>query len=110
MKQRIFDFWLYSLDVYLVSLDYYAFFAKLGTSLEELKCKSKGAKKMIELKSCPFCGSESAIAYHINSRPPYREAYIPYCLNDECFMNMNEFCFATEEEAVEAWNRRADND
>lgn len=65
---------------------------------------------MIELKSCPFCGSESAIAYHINSRPPYREAYIPYCLNDECFMNMNEFCFATEEEAVRAWNRRVNDE
>ena len=33
---------------------------------------------MAELKHCPFCGSESAIAYHINSRPPYIEAYIPY--------------------------------
>jgi hypothetical protein len=111
MKQRNFEDTLNRLNAYLTTLDDDAFFAKLGTSLEELKCKSKGAgaKKMIELKSCPFCGSESAIAYHINSRPPYREAYIPYCLNDECFMNMNEFCFATEEEAVEAWNRRADN-
>lgn len=64
---------------------------------------------MAELKPYPFCGSESAIAYHINSRPPYREAYIPYCLNDECFMNMNEVCFATEEEAVRAWNRRVND-
>ena len=63
---------------------------------------------MTELKPCPFCGSESAIAYHINSRTPYEDAYIPYCLNDECFMNMNEFCFATEEEAVRAWNRRSE--
>lgn len=109
MKQRNFEDTLNCLDEYLITLEDDAFYAKLGTSLEELKCKSKGAKKMIELKSCPFCGSESAIAFHINSRPPHSEAYIPYCLNDECFMNMNEFCFATEEEAARAWNRRATN-
>lgn len=50
MKQRNFEDTLNRLDEYLTILDDDAFFAKLGTSLEELKCKSKGAKKMIDPK------------------------------------------------------------
>ena len=50
MKQRNFEDTLNRLDEYLTPLDDDAFFAKLGTSLEELKCKSKGAKKMIDPK------------------------------------------------------------
>lgn len=36
--------------------------------------------------------------------------FVPWCGNDECFMNQNLKGFRTEEQAAEAWNRRASND
>ena len=67
-----------------------------------------------KLLPCPFCGGD-AVVMHMN----YGEGYLPevktvwgvFCrsdLNDEyghghCIEN-----YATEEDAVKAWNRRAD--
>ena len=53
-----------------------------------------------KLEPCPFCGGKAGISYGRmgDTRMPYVE-----CL--ECAAG-SDFCF-TEEEAAEAWNRRA---
>lgn len=130
MKQRNFEDTLNRLDEYLTTLDDDAFFAKLGTSLEKLKCKSKGAKKMIELKSCPFCGESVSIGVHddewnykgelgceYESNPwsgLYYGLHHPgldacFCCTDGNSEIMGGMLFDTAEEAAEVWNRRADN-
>lgn len=60
---------------------------------------------MIKLESCPFCGADCTIAYNFKPNTNAAE-YIPFCTNDECFMNMNEVGFPTEEEVGQAWNKR----
>ena len=52
------------------------------------------------LKSCPFCGAEGDINY---------KKFAPYCINEDCFLNELDHGFETEQEAIEAWNRRAND-
>lgn len=77
----------------------------------------------MELKPCPFCGSE----VHLKTRPLWRPGghgyygcyeYIIQCDNIECGCRLanlgkNNTIYSTPEEAAknatEAWNRRADN-
>lgn len=67
---------------------------------------------MDELKPCPFCGS--GVFLKIDNRYPQGErvtAYEVVCTNYECVIyNADNTYFLTPEAAVEAWNRRADND
>lgn len=57
-----------------------------------------------QLKKCPFCGSEADTAYN------ERFNYQVFCTNDSCFMNtITMYGMATEEDAIEAWNRRAND-
>lgn len=56
----------------------------------------------IELKPCPFCGGEAIDTYNTHHK------YIIYCENENCMMNQNEVGYESLEEAIEAWNRRAD--
>ena len=67
---------------------------------------------MPELKPCPFCGSVSEVTLHYYKPDGEHlmETYIPYCLNEDCFMRNNMTGFDTEKEAVEACNRRATHD
>ena len=54
-----------------------------------------------ELKPCPFCGSEVRFD---NAYSYFRDAVI-YC--DECDMVFTlDDCNTTQEQIVEAWNRR----
>ena len=55
------------------------------------------------LKSCPFCGAEGDINYN------YDKKFAPYCINEDCFLNERDHGFETEQEAIEAWNRRAND-
>ena len=58
---------------------------------------------MTDMKPCPFCGSEATIE-HKN----VLETWIVECSNTNCpasYMIGNDY--DTEEEAIEAWNRRA---
>lgn len=55
------------------------------------------------LKSCPFCGAEGDITYN------YDKKFAPYCTNDDCFLNTLDYGFETEQEAIDAWNRRTND-
>lgn len=60
---------------------------------------------MAELKPCPFCGSKAEIEHKRKLM-----TWIVQCSNYSCpasYMIGNDF--ETEEQAVEMWNRRADN-
>ena len=58
---------------------------------------------MDDLKPCPFCGAEGDITYN------YDKKFSPYCINDDCFLNELNYGFETEQEAIEAWNRRTND-
>lgn len=63
---------------------------------------------MDELKPCPFCGcGEAGTKWHSG----YWSVRCGYnhdsTQSEHCFQDWGEF--ATEKEAVEAWNRRADD-
>ena len=55
-----------------------------------------------ELKPCPFCGGEAMIIV----LPHARKRFVK-CKNQCCEQNTN---FNTREEAIEAWNRRANDE
>lgn len=58
---------------------------------------------MIELKPCPFCGSEAEILFIDDSG-----VIIIRCTNlKTCRISQTWFC--AEEEAIEGWNRRVEN-
>jgi len=53
-----------------------------------------------ELKPCPFCGGEAEVKFFLGN-------YFVACKG--CPGSTFPYKGMTEEEAVEAWNRRADN-
>lgn len=57
---------------------------------------------MSELLSCPFCGCEADL-----SKSSGRD-WIVGCSNGKCIMCPWSFGFSTEQEAIEAWNTRAE--
>lgn len=58
---------------------------------------------MAELKSCPFCGEKAVVEM---DEGWYWEWNV-YC--SECGIHFPNH-FETKEEAIEAWNRRVDNE
>ena len=60
----------------------------------------KGGLTMAELKPCPFCGGEAELFTYGDGK------FLPKC--SVCWGMIEEW-FSSEEEAAEAWNRRADN-
>jgi Lar family restriction alleviation protein len=77
----------------------------------------KGKKmKENELKPCPFCGGE-AVLYHQSSKYTDYDGDYVHCMHCgcrtklfECFNGTGKTHEDTEREAVNAWNRRADNE
>ena len=57
----------------------------------------------LKLKSCPFCGGEPCIQRH--EFIGYADTFGVVCL--DCCCETRQF-FETKEEAIEAWNRRAE--
>ena len=55
---------------------------------------------MAELKKCPFCGGEASIIR-------YHHIKAAYCYCAVCKVRMPNSL--TSEEAIEAWNRRAED-
>lgn len=63
---------------------------------------------MAELKPCPFCGGTKIKMYSPYS--PDLHGFVHLCeINGEAMVKVDSRFFKTEEEAVEAWNRRAVN-
>lgn len=58
---------------------------------------------MFDLKPCPFCGGEAEVFR--GTTYGFHYLYEPRCIKCECALGVYE----TEEQAIEAWNRRADN-
>ena len=57
---------------------------------------------MAELKPCPFCGGEAVLIDN--------GCFVDVsCKNFHCRGWADSLMFKTKEEAIEAWNRRADN-
>ena len=59
-----------------------------------------------QLKPCPFCGSKAEIEHKRNLL-----TWIVQCSNQSCPASyMIGADYETEEQAIDAWNRRATND
>ena len=59
---------------------------------------------MSELKPCPFCGGEAKI-----SAENFGAKYFVRCINiKNCLVRPFTISYSTEEEAVNAWNRRVE--
>lgn len=83
----------------------------ISVDVAERKSGLKGSrtekgKAMTELKPCPFCGAE------VKLEKEWADALSVF-YNFNCY-NCGMFCFQNEcvpkDIAIEAWNRRADND
>ena len=61
---------------------------------------------MGDLKPCPFCGGRASVR-----RIPGKiyDLYNVYCMNEDCFIEPSTHHYYCKEEAIEAWNRRADD-
>ena len=68
--------------------------------------------KMTELKPCPFCGSEAwIIRTNDNKKRPYVQCKFGCFREPKCpASHLVTWDYRTEEEAVEAWNRRASDE
>ena len=61
------------------------------------------------LKNCPFCGGKGHIVKECQQYAPCcLNAYIPEKDSPICYMAPHFPAFETIEEAVDAWNRRAE--
>ena len=60
---------------------------------------------MAELKPCPFCGGEAVVTKHHNR---FTEWYLCSC--PKCHISQTGSEYGFRFEAVDAWNRRAEND
>ena len=62
---------------------------------------------MTKLKPCPFCGREAKIEYDRDERTTY---FWVTCNNRHCPVRpYSEGNFNSAEDAIEAWNTRADD-
>lgn len=60
---------------------------------------------MEQLKPCPFCGGEVTIETEIQVRN-FADGFFVSCRNGDCDVQPQTILMDTEEEAIEAWNRR----
>lgn len=65
------------------------------------------AKPMSPLKPCPFCGSTAELRE--THRGPTGYNYTPRCTVTSCAGRLAKL-WMNKEEAISAWNRRANND
>ena len=56
-----------------------------------------------ELKPCPFCGGEATLD-HVNGS--HGELWDIFCSTRSCEIRPCTVWFTTEQDAIEAWNRR----
>ena len=60
---------------------------------------------MAELKPCPFCGGRAFVKSSIQ---PVGFAYRVYCGNEDCKVEPQTHAYFYKDQAIEAWNRRAE--
>ena len=62
---------------------------------------------MAELKPCPFCGGRA----FVKNSGVYAAgfAYRVYCGNEDCKIEPKTHAYFQREQAIEAWNRRAND-
>lgn len=75
----------------------------------------KRSDKQPSPKPCPFCGSEARIRdlYDVvdwtdDDEPITERMFVCECAGVECWVSPVTDAFDTEEEAIEAWNRRSE--
>ena len=83
---------------------------ELRPGLESNNCycmEHNGGKERVmeKLKPCPFCGGKAYVQCHIFDG--VHETYGVLCTNGKCYTSGWQF-YGTAEEAIEAWNRRAE--
>ena len=65
-------------------------------------------KKELKLKPCPFCGYRERVFVTVRlGQDGWRDSYYVLCDYYEGGCGASGGVYHTEEEAVEAWNRRA---
>ena len=64
----------------------------------------------MKLKPSPFCGSERAPKSAVDYLEGNTEVHYVWCSFIKSGCGVHSWCFDTEEQAAEAWNRRADTD
>lgn len=66
--------------------------------------------KEVKLKSCPFCGRKKCVFVTVRiGQDGWRDSYYVLCDYYEGGCGAASGIYHTEEEAVEAWNRRAND-
>lgn len=75
--------------------------------------RTKLEPTMTELKPCPFCGADAELLdvrkFLVVSKFSYIFTYSVKCSNKECGVKPYTKYSSTEEEAIRAWNRRAES-
>lgn len=61
---------------------------------------------MKELKKCPFCGSDAKVLHHESYTMDFASVYKYYAICSKCKANTD--LKADVIEAIESWNRRAE--
>ena len=63
---------------------------------------------MAGLKPCPFCGGRASVKKFVSKNGAF-EIYNVYCMNEDCRVEPITHDYFHKEEAIEAWNRRAED-
>ena len=66
--------------------------------------------EMEKLKPCPFCGGKAEIVINKSKRGQTANIHCTKCSCRKTLLRYPDYVGSIEEEAIEAWNRRADND
>lgn len=61
---------------------------------------------MAELKPCPFCGRRAFIK---SKASPVGFSFRAYCGNEDCKVEPKTRAYFDKEQAIEVWNRRAND-
>ena len=75
-----------------------------GTNYLALETDMRRTRRMAELKPCPFCGGEAVVTKHHNR---FIDWYLCSC--PKCHISQTGSEYGFRFEAIEAWNRRADD-
>ena len=75
----------------------------IGFERKEMRMQSKEYQK---LRECPFCGGRAGTRRFSGK---FFDVYTGYCMNEDCFIEPETRPYYSKKEAIEAWNRRAND-